>query len=87
MHRLPENIILLSLRQGHSSTSIKNILGPTPTFLDFKNSDIFTQTLPKRPYQTAVVIRFREMYAPTSRKYVSTEAKTKIISVVKQKKF
>ena len=53
----------------------KKILGPTTTFLDFKNSDIFIQILPKRPYQMPVVARFRDTYARTSWKYVSTESK------------
>ena len=36
-----ENIFLLMLRQHHFSNSL---------FLDFKNSDIFTQVQQKRPY-------------------------------------
>ena len=45
--------------------------------MDFKNSNIFTQIQQKRPYQTPVVASFRDTYAPTSRKYLSTEPKTK----------
>ena len=47
-------------------------------FLDFKNSDIFTLIQQKRPSQTPAVARFRDMYSPTSRKYVSTEPKTRL---------
>ena len=49
-------------------------MGPTPPFLVSK-TNIFTQNLQKRCYQTTVVVLFRETYAPTSRNYVSTDAK------------
>ena len=52
-------------------------LGRNPPFLYFKNSDTFTQIQQKQPYQTPVVARFRDIYAPTSRKNVSTKPKTK----------
>ena len=57
------------LRQDHFSNS---------RFYIFKNTDIFTQIQQKRPYQTPVMARFRDTYAPTSRKYVSTEAKIRL---------
>ena len=51
MHRLPENMFLLSLRQNHCSNSRRKVLRPTPSFLYFENSDIFNQIQKKRPYQ------------------------------------
>ena len=56
------------LRQDHFSNA---------RFYIFKNSDIFTQIQQKRPYQKPVMARFRDAHAPTSRKHVSTEPKTK----------
>ena len=53
----------------------KKKLFSTSPFIDLKNSDIFTQTLQKQPYPTPVLARFRDTYAPTFRKYVSTEPK------------
>ena len=73
MHRFPENVFLLSLRQDHFTNSARTFLGPTAPFLYFKNSDIFTQIQQKPSYQTPAVARFRNTYAATSRKYVSTE--------------
>ena len=80
MHQLPENMFLPRHFRSFQNKIIsvvkeKKILGPTTTFLDFKNSDIFIQILPKRPYQMPVVARFRDTYARTSWKYVSTESK------------
>ena len=46
-------------------------------FLDFKNSDIFTQIQQKRPYPTPGMGRLTERYALISRKYASTEPKTR----------
>ena len=43
IHRLPENVFLLSLRQGDVSNSTRMNLGPTVPFLYLKNSDILTQ--------------------------------------------
>ena len=41
MHRLPENMALLTLRQGHLRN--KKILVLTTPFADYKSSDIFSQ--------------------------------------------
>ena len=41
MHRLPENMFLLTLRQDHFNNE-RNLL-PTRPFIDFENSYIFTQ--------------------------------------------
>ena len=56
MHRLPENMFLLSPRQDHFSSSTKKFLGPFPPFLVFKNSDIFTQIQQERPCQIPVFL-------------------------------
>ena len=56
MHRLAENMFLLSPRQDHFSSSTKKFLGPTPPFLHFKNSDNFTQIQEERPCQTPVFV-------------------------------
>ena len=53
----------LSLRQDHFSSETKQILGLTAPFLNFKNSDTFTQILQKQPYQTPAVARFTDTYA------------------------
>ena len=70
-------MVQLSLRQDHFSSEIKKFLGPTLPFLNFKNSDTFTQIQEKRPYQPSVSARFRDTYAPTSRKGVSPESKAR----------
>ena len=75
MHRLSENMFLLSLRKDHINNLTKKNIGPIPPVLDFKNNNISTQILQKQPYQTPMVARLRDMYAPTSRKYNSTEPK------------
>ena len=79
MYRLPENKFILSLRQDRFSNLTRKVLEPTPSFFYFKNSNIFTQIQQKRPCQTLVVARFRDTHAPTSRKYVSTEPKTRLL--------
>ena len=77
VHQLLENIFLLSLRQDHFSNSTINVLGSTPPFFYFKNSDIFTQIKQKQPFHTSVVACFRSTYSVNSRKYVSTEPKAR----------
>ena len=67
----------LSLRQDHFSSERKKILRLTAPFLNFKNSDTFTQILQKQPYQTPAVARFTDTYALTSINYFSTEPKTR----------
>ena len=70
MHQLPENMFLLSLRQYPFSNF-------TPPFLYLKKWETFTQIQQKQPSQRPVVARVRDTYAPTSRKYVSTESNTR----------
>ena len=53
----------------------KKLLDPTPSLIDFKNSDILTQFNKKRPYQTTVVDLIRDPSAPTPRKYFSIDPK------------
>ena len=65
----------------------KKLLGPTLPFLDFKNSDIFTQIQQKRPYQTPLVADFRDTYASISRKYIATEPKTKSFQLLNENIF
>ena len=70
-------MVQLSLRQDHFSSEIETFLGPTLPFLNFKNSDTFTQIQEKRPYQTRVSARFRDTYAPISRKDVPPKSKAR----------
>ena len=68
-------MFLLSLRQDHFSNSTKKFLGPTPPSLYFTKSDIFSQIQQKPPSHTPAVALFRDTYALTSGKYVSTGPK------------
>ena len=77
MHRLLEKMFLLVLRLDHFSNETIKFAGPTPPFFCFKKSDIFSQIQQKRPSKRPEVARFRDMYAPTSRKHVCTEPKTR----------
>ena len=77
MHRLLENMFLLSLRQYPFSNLTVKFLRLTPPFLNLKKWEIFTQIQQKQPSQRPVVARVRDTYAPTSRKYVSTESNTR----------
>ena len=52
-------------------------LGPTRPILYLKKSDISSQIQQKRTSQTPAVALFKDMGAPTSKKYVSTEPKTR----------
>ena len=74
------NMILLSLRGDLFSNQAIKSLGPTTPFFHLKKYGIFTQILQKRPSKTSAVARFRETYAPTSRKYVSTEPNAKLFN-------
>ena len=67
---------LLSLRQDHFSNQIK-VLGNNFLFLYLKSCGIFTQIQQKAPSQTSAVARFRDTYAPTSRKYASNKPQTR----------
>ena len=71
------NMFLMSPIQNLFSNWTINVLGTTPPFLYLKNCGIFTQILQNRQSQTPAVARFRDRYAPTSRKYVSTEPKAR----------
>ena len=68
----------LSLRQGHFSNSTINFLDPTNPFLYFKKGDSSSQIQQKRPSQRLAVTPFRDTYAQTSKKYVSTEPRTRL---------
>ena len=76
MHRLLENMLILSLRQDHFRNQTRHFSGRTPPFLIFKISDIFTQTEQKCPYLTPMVTLFRITYASTSRNNFHSEPKT-----------
>ena len=60
---------------------------PHPVFKLVKNSDIFTQIREKQPSPTPVVARFRDTYAPTSKKYVSTDPRTRLFQSLNKKCF
>ena len=66
----------MSLRQDHFSNQIK-VLGNNFLFLYLKNCEIFTHIQQKPPSQTSALARFRDTYAPTSRKYASNERQTR----------
>ena len=68
---------LLCLKQDHLRHQTIKVLGPTPPFLYFKKCHISSQVQQKRPSQTPAVAPFRDTYVPTSKKYVSTEPKTR----------
>ena len=87
IHRLPDIMYVLSLRQDHFSNQKVKIVGPTPPFLYFKKSDIFSQIQQKRPSQMPAVARFRHTYAPTSRIYVCTESETRQLKKLNNKTF
>ena len=55
-------------------------LGATPPFLYFKKCDVSSKIRKKRPSQTPAVAPFRDRYVPTSKKYVSTEAKRRSLT-------
>ena len=59
MHRLPENVIILSLTQDRFCNQAIKFLGPTIPFLIFKNGDVFTQIEQKQSHQTPQAPRFR----------------------------
>ena len=77
MHRLLENIFILSLRQDHFSSFPKKFFGRTLSFLIFKKSDSSAEIEQKWPYQTPLVARFRDKYATTFWKNVYAESKKK----------
>ena len=87
VHGLPEKNFILSLRQDHFSNSTAKFLGPTRPFLYLKKLDMFTQIQQKWPSETPVVASFRDTYAPTSRKYVSTEPNTRSFQQLNSKTF
>ena len=87
MDQTSENIFLLSLRQDHFSNLSRKLLGSTLLFFYLKNSDIFTHIEQKGPCQTPVMAGFRHTHAPTSRKYLSTELKTRWFQFVNQNIF
>ena len=60
MHQLQEIMFLLILREDDFNSQTKKLLSATRSFLDRKNSDIFTKIKEKHPYQTPVVARFRD---------------------------
>ena len=70
-------MFLLSLREDPFSNSAKKFSGRTHPYLYLKNPDIFTQIQQKGLCHLTVVADFRDRYAPTSIKYVSTELKTR----------
>ena len=86
MHRIPQNLFLLSLKQDNFSNSTIIVLGPSPPFIYLKKCDIFSQIQQKCHSQRPVVAPFRDTRAPTSRKYISTELKKKIIFTQIQQK-
>ena len=65
MHQLPENLFLLSLRQDNFSNYVKKFFESNSRFY---LSKIYLSTL-----TTLVMAFFGDAYAPTSRKYISTE--------------
>ena len=71
----------VSTEQDDFSNQTVKSLGPTPPFLFSKICGIyhtyFTHIQQKRHSQTPAVALFRNTYAPTSRKYVCTEPKTR----------
>ena len=79
MHRLPKKLFLLRLRQDNFSNETIKIFDPTPPLLYLKECDIFNQIQQGRHSQAPLVARFRDTYEPTSRKYVSTERKTRSV--------
>ena len=74
MHRLPESLFVLSLRQDHFSKSTIKLLGRTPPFLYLKKG-CFQSNSTKTTLQKPVRARLRERYAPNSRKNVCSEPK------------
>ena len=77
MRCLQKNIFLLSVIQDRFSNETIKFLGPTPPFLYFKKCDLSSQIQEKRPSQTPAGAPFRERYAPTFKKYVSTEPRAR----------
>ena len=78
MHRIPQNLFLLSLKQDNSFRTQSSI------FI-FKKCGIFTQIQQKRPSQTPAVVCFGDTYPLTSIKYVSTEPKKKSFQLLNDK--
>ena len=87
MYRLRKYMIVLSLRQDRFSTETMKFLRRTPAFLYFKTCDISSRVQQKRPSQTPLVAPFRDTYAPTSKKYVSTEPKRRSLTEINNEIF
>ena len=77
MHQLPENMLLMSLSQDHFSNSTVKPLCPNLPFLFLIKCSILTQICQKQLSQRLVAALFRETYAMTSKKHVSTKTKTR----------
>ena len=87
MHRLPINMFQLSLGEDHFFNETIIFLGSTNPFLYFKKCDISSRVQQKRSSQRPLLVPFRDKYAPTSKKYVSTEPKRKSLTSIKNEIF
>ena len=77
MHQLPKSMFLLKLRQDYFSNYTIKFLGLTRQILYLKRCDISSQIQQKPPSQTHPAALFTDTYVTTSKKYVSTEPKTR----------
>ena len=68
MHRLPENLFVLSLRQDHFSKSTIKLLGRTPPFLYLKKGMVSVKFNQKDPLETCDSSFEREVYTKFQKK-------------------
>ena len=87
MHRLSINMFQLSLGEDHFFNETIIFLGSTNPFLYFTKCDISSRVQQKRSSQRPLLVPFRDKYAPTSKKYVSTEPKRKSLTSIKNEIF
>ena len=77
----------LSLKQGHFGNQTINFLSPTNPYLYLKKCDSSSQIQQKRPFSWPAAALFRDTYAATSKKSVSTEPKARLFQKLNNKIF